>query len=107
MLDRVREIGVLRAVGAVRRQVIAAMVVEAAFLGFCAAAWGIAAGAAQCALFLDTLVEHLSGWRLEFVFPTEGALRIGILVILTAALAGLVPGLRAARLDVKDALAHE
>jgi putative ABC transport system permease protein len=107
VLDRVREIGVLRAVGALRAQVVQALVVEAAFLGFCAAAWGVLAGAAQCALFLDTLVENLSGWRLDFVFPVAGAARIGGLVILTAALAGLVPGLRAARLDVKDALAHE
>jgi putative ABC transport system permease protein len=107
VLDRVRELGILRAVGARRGQVVRALVTEAAFLGFCAAVAGVAAGAAHCALFLRTLVAGLSGWHLPFVFPTEGALRIAVFVVVTAAVAGLVPGIRAARLDIKDALAHE
>jgi putative ABC transport system permease protein len=107
VLDRVREIGMLRAVGATRRQVASALVLEAAFLGLCAAIGGVLAGASQTELFLETLVKRNAGWHLPFVFPLEGAVRITVLVIATAALAGLVPGLRAARLDIKDALAHE
>jgi ABC-type antimicrobial peptide transport system permease subunit len=37
----------------------------------------------------------------------EAASRLTIMVIVTAALAGLLPGLRAARLDIKDALSRE
>lgn len=107
VLDRVREIGVLRALGATRLQVARALVLEAAFLGLCASGWGAIAGAGQCALFLDTLVAQSSGWHLDFVFPIAGASRIAALVVATAALAGLVPGLRAARLEIRDALAHE
>ncbi|MDH5673987.1 MAG: ABC transporter permease [Myxococcales bacterium] len=107
VIDRTRQLGILRAVGASRRQVVASMVVESAFLGFCAALIGIAAGAVQCLMFLEILVAKQSGWHLSFIFPYEGAVRIGLLVVLTAAVAGFVPGLRAARLDVKEALAYE
>jgi putative ABC transport system permease protein len=107
VLDRTRELGMLRAIGATRRQVAAAVVVESGFLGLSAAAIGIVAGTLQGALFL-TLVERL-GWasRLVFVFPGPNALRIAALVVVTAALAGLLPARRAARLDVKEALGYE
>ena len=107
VLDRTREIGMLRAVGATRRQVTLSMVVEASFMGLSAAVVGILAGTIQCLLFLEILIAAESGWHVTFVFPWEGALRMGLLVVATAAIAGFVPGLRASRLDVKDALAYE
>ncbi len=107
VLDRTREIGMLRAVGATRRQVTLSMVVEASFMGLSAAVVGILAGTIQCLLFLNILIAAESGWHVTFVFPWEGALRMGLLVVATAAIAGFVPGLRASRLDVKDALAYE
>jgi len=107
VLDRTRELGMLRAIGASRAQVARAMVIEAAFIGACAVLLGIFAGALQCKMFLEILVAEQSGWRFEFVFPTEGALRLSVLVVVTAAIAGLLPGIRAARLDIKDALSRE
>lgn len=107
VLDRTRELGMLRAVGATRAQIAATMVVEAAFMGLCAAVSGIFAGAVQCKMFLEILVAEQAGWHFAFVFPTEGATRMGLLVIVTAAVAGLLPGLRAASLEVKDALAQD
>ncbi|MGD8859058.1 MAG: ABC transporter permease [Myxococcales bacterium] len=107
VLDRTREIGMLRAVGATRVQVVTSMVIEASFMGFCAAIIGVMAGAVQCLMFLEILVAQQAGWHLSFVFPLEGALRIGLLVTVTGGLAGLVPGVRASRLDVKEALAYE
>lgn len=107
VLDRTRELGMLRAIGATRAQIARAMVIEAAFIGACAVVLGVFAGAIQCKMFLEILVAEQSGWRFDFVFPLEGALRLSSLVIVTAALAGLLPGMRAARLDIKDALSRE
>lgn len=107
VLDRTRELGMLRAIGATRGQIARAMVIEAAFIGACAVALGVFAGALQCKMFLEILVAEQSGWRFDFAFPVEASLRLGVLVVVTAALAGLLPGMRAARLDVKDALARE
>ena len=107
VIDRVREIGMMRAVGSTRAQVVAALVVEASFLGFCAVAGGILVGTLQCLLFLEAIAPNESGWHLDFVFPFQGTLRIGLLVVATSAAAGLLPGMRAARMDIKEALAYE
>ena len=107
VLDRVREIGMLRAIGARRRQIVVVVVTEAAFLGFAAAATGVAAGAIQGALLLTVLEAIGKGLRLVYVFPFEAAARIAILVVVTAALAGVIPGRRASKMDVKEALAYE
>lgn len=107
VIDRTREIGVLRAIGCTRGQVTTSLVIEAAFLGLCSVVGGILAGTVQCLLFLQTIAADEAGWHLSFVFPFAGALRIGLLVIATSTVAGLLPGLRASRLEVKEALAYE
>ncbi|MFI5306549.1 MAG: FtsX-like permease family protein [Polyangiales bacterium] len=107
VIDRTREIGLLRAVGATRAQVASAMVLEAGFLGVSAACAGVFAGSLTSALLLRTAFAHSSGWHVAFVFPTAGAVRICVLVVTAAALAGLAPGLRAARLVIRDALSSE
>jgi putative ABC transport system permease protein len=107
VLDRTRELGVLRAIGATRGQIVRALVLEAAFLGVCAIVGGIASGSIQCELLLRTVVAQNSGWHLDFVFPVQSVARFSLLVLATSAAAGLLPGLRAARLDVKTALASE
>jgi putative ABC transport system permease protein len=107
VLDRTRELGMLRAVGATRGQIVRALVLEAAFLGICAVVGGIASGSIQCELLLRTVVAQNSGWHLDFVFPGESVLRFSLLVLGASAVAGFLPGLRAAQLDVKTALASE
>jgi putative ABC transport system permease protein len=107
VLDRTREIGMLRAIGATRAHIARAMVIEAAFIGACAVVLGTFAGAMQSKMFLEVLVAQQSGWRFDFVFPSDAAIRLAVLVIATAAIAGLLPGIRAARLDIKDALSRE
>jgi putative ABC transport system permease protein len=103
VLDRQRELGMLRAVGATRGQVAAAIVVEAGFLGLCAALAGILVGVAETQVFFRTLVATTTGWHLTFAFPWESALRTTFLVVATSALAGVVPALRALRHEVVGA----
>lgn len=107
VLDRTRELGMLRAIGATRAQIAQTLIIEAAFIGVCSVVLGVFAGAIQSKMFLEILVAEQAGWRFDFVFPTEAALRLGVLVVVTAAFAGLLPGIRAARLDIKDALSRE
>ncbi len=107
VIDRIREIGLLRAVGASRRQILASVIAEAAFLGVAATLCGIAAGVPQGFIFLKVIGISTSGWNLTYTFPVETALRVGLAILAAAALAGVLPGLRAARLDVRDALSYE
>ena len=107
VLDRQRELSMLRAVGATRQQVALAIVIEAGFLGLCAAIAGVLVGVAETFVFFRTLVATETGWHLQFVFPWVSALRTTGLVVLTSAIAGLVPAYRALRNEVVAAPAGE
>jgi putative ABC transport system permease protein len=107
VIDRIREIGVLRAIGATRRQVVSAIMIESGFLGLAAALAGVLTGVPMGYVFVRVAGLVGTGWKIEYVFPTEGALRVGILVILTATFAGLYPGRKAAKMSVPEALAYE
>ncbi len=107
VIDRIREIGMLRAIGATQKQVITSLVVESAFLGFTSAVCGIVAGVPQGFVFMRVVGMSSNGWHLPYTFPLETALRVSSIVILAAAISGLLPGRRAAGMDVKDALAYE
>ena len=107
VIDRIREIGMLRAIGATRRQVAMSVVAEAGFLGLSAALYGVVAGVPLGYTLLKVVGTATSGWNLPYGFPMETALRMSGLVVLAAALSGYFPGQRAAGMDVKDALAYE
>ncbi|MFT3927087.1 MAG: ABC transporter permease [Myxococcales bacterium] len=107
VIDRIREIGMLRAIGATRAQVVASLVAEAGFLGLSAALCGILAGVPQGYIFLKVIGTATSGWNLPYDFPWETAVRMALFVVGAAALAGFLPGRRAAGLDVKEALSYE
>lgn len=107
VIDRIREIGVLRAIGASRRQIIGSVVAEASFLGLAGTLCGVAAGIPEGFLFLKVIGVATSGWNLPYAFPVETALRVGVVIVAAAGLAGLLPGVRASRLDVRDALSYD
>ena len=107
VIDRTREIGVLRALGATRRQVLSAIVIESGFLGLCAVLGGVVVSVPMGMVLIDAVGYHGTGWHFEYAFPPLAALRVSGLVLLAAALAGIWPGRRAARLDVPEALAYE
>jgi putative ABC transport system permease protein len=107
VIDRIREIGMLRAIGATRNQVIASLVAEAGFLGLAAVICGVIAGVPQGYIFLRVIGTATSGWNLTYGFPTDTALRMTLFVVGAAAFAGFFPGRRAAQMDVKEALAYE
>ncbi|HEX7480128.1 MAG TPA: ABC transporter permease [Polyangiales bacterium] len=100
VIDRKREINMLRAIGATPGQVARAIIVEAGFLGFCAAVAGIAVGMIECQIFLGTLLAAQTGWHLDFVLPVAAAARTGALVVATSALAGAFPAWRAVRSEI-------
>jgi len=107
VLDRRREIGVLRAIGATRRQIVVSVVTEAAMLGACAAALAILASIPASKIFVDVVAFQASGWSVPLVFPFFTYLRVAALVIALAAIAGLLPGVRASRAVITRALAHD
>ncbi|MFZ1412907.1 MAG: FtsX-like permease family protein [Micropruina sp.] len=105
VLGRTREIGMLRAVGATRRQIRRMVIAESLLLSLIGTVFGVLAG-----LWLGyALVSAMSaiGWPMPYSFPWGGiALTAGVGMVF-GLLAAFVPARSAARLDVVRALHHE
>lgn len=105
VLERTREIGVLRAVGATRRQVKRIILGESLLLAAAGTAFGILAG-----LWLGyVLVAAMNaiGFVMSYSFPYAGVLVTVAVGLLFGVLGALIPARQAARLDIVTALAYE
>jgi putative ABC transport system permease protein len=107
VLDRTREIGLLRAVGAARGHVLRLFVGEAAFIGLSGGLIGVLAGTLLGFLLTEVVGEQGTGWNFPYLFPTAAAVQMALTATVCATVAGLYPARRAASLDVVEALAYE
>ena len=105
VLARTREIGMLRAVGATRRQIRRMVMAESLLLTFIGTAFGVVAG-----LWLGyALVVAMGavGWQMPWTFPWAGVVLTLVVGVVFGVLASVVPARSASRLNVVDALHHE
>jgi putative ABC transport system permease protein len=105
VIERTREIGVLRALGASRWQVRSTMLDESLMITIAGAAVGIAAGTLISVAWLRGLDDVLPGMR--FHFPGPVALAVAIAAVVLGVIAAILPARRAARLKVIEALTYE
>ena len=104
MTERTRELGLLRAVGTKRGQVMWMVAVESVVISVFGALLGIAVGAGLGAAVFQAL-RDLGFTTLSFPWPLmAGYVIASVFVGLVAA---LIPAIRAARLDVLKAIAYE
>ncbi len=107
VLQRRRELGLLRAIGATRGQVLRWVVAEAALLGGLGTAVGLALGwPLECYTVRVLLLEE-SGFAFPVRFPWLAAGAVAGLAMAGAALAGLGPALGAGHASIPAAIAHE
>jgi putative ABC transport system permease protein len=98
--ERTREIGVRRALGAKRQDIVAQFLVETVLLAAAGGVIGILLG-----IVIPQLVSHFAGMRTIVTFWSPFlAFSISALV---GVVFGLYPALRAARMDPVEALRHE
>ena len=105
VLERTREIGVLRALGSSRWQVRSTMLDESLMITISGALAGIAAGTVIAAMWIRGLDEILPG--VSFHFPTTMVVAVSIAAVVLGVLAAILPARRAARLKVIEALSYE
>jgi putative ABC transport system permease protein len=100
VVERIREIGVLRAIGMTRRQVLRMVVVEATILGVVGAVLGALAGVAAGAILLQLGggLGHPGG------LPWQSIGIAAVLGLVLPTLAALYPARMAARVSIVEAL---
>jgi len=97
VIERRRELGILRAVGAGRGQVRAMIVAEAAMLGTISQVVGLALGVLLALILVYVVNLQSFGWTIHLTIPWASLLQMSALVIVTTLLAGLYPAQRAMR----------
>jgi putative ABC transport system permease protein len=107
VLQRQRELGLLRAVGATQGQVLRSVLAEAAIIGFLGTLLGILAGLPMEWYVLRVVIFEESGFSFPMTIPWREALGIGAISISVAVVAGLVPAIQAGRLQITNAIAYE
>jgi putative ABC transport system permease protein len=98
VLERRRELTLLRLIGAARRQVQRVVVIEAALIGAVSQAIGLVVGLALSMLLVYVINVQSFGWTIQFRVPIVFLLQVSVLVIVATAIAGLYPARRAAAL---------
>ncbi len=101
MLERVREIGLVRAVGMSRRQVRRMVRYESALVAAFGATLGIGAGLLFGAVAVVALPDHYAA---TVGLPVTAIAVLAAVAVGCGVLASLLPARRAARLDVLDAI---
>jgi putative ABC transport system permease protein len=104
VLDRRRELGLLRYLGASPPQIRGMILTEAAFLGLFASILGLALGFALSLLLIFVVNKQSFGWTIQFHPPwmlLTGAL---LLIWCVTVLAGIYPARIAARLNPLDVI---
>ncbi len=104
VIERTREIGMIRAAGGTRKQVRTMVVAEALLLAAIGTAFGILGG-----LYLGyVIVVAMKGiFPMGYVFPAGGILAGVAIGLLFGAFAALIPARQAAGMNVVEALRYE
>lgn len=107
VLDRTREIGVLRAIGATQAQVRRSVIAEAAWMGLIGGVLGLFAGTVMAYHHVVYNTKQLTGWTFQFFYPYDVAALSIVASVLLCVLAGFGPARQAASLPIVSAIGYE
>jgi putative ABC transport system permease protein len=105
VLERIREIGLLRAIGGTRSQVQRLIMAESLLLAAMGTATGILAGLWLGYITIGAM--NITGFIYEYYFPYTGILLTIAVGLILGVLGALYPARHAARLNIVEALHYE
>ncbi len=107
VVEREREIGVLRSVGASRTQIRNLVLAEAGLLGLLASVLGVASGAGMAMILTWVINKAFFGWSIALRYPLDVLAGTALWLVPAALVAAAIPALRAARIPPAQALRFE
>jgi len=107
IIDRRRELAILRAVGGLRNQIRRTLWLEAMVMALIGVVLGLSLGGISLFYQLETLRRSILATPLDYVFPTSIALALFPTMLLVAFLSALAPAESALRGSLVKALEYE
>ena len=107
VLERTREIGILRSLGVDRAGIARTVLAEAGLLGLAANVVGALAGLALSLILIHVINKQSFDWTIQFIFPGRLIVQYAALTVAASLLAGVLPAWRACRLPVAEAVRYE
>jgi putative ABC transport system permease protein len=107
VLERTREIGVMRAVGASNSSILRIILVEGMIIGLLSWTIGGIIALPASRILTDTVGKALLQAAPSYIFSTQGAILWLGIVMVVAFLASFVPARRASQLTVREVLSYE
>ncbi len=98
VLERRRELSLLRLTGADRTQVRRMVIIEAVLIGAVSQGIGLTMGFALSMVLIYVINVQSFGWTIQFHLPTAFLIQASIAVVVATAIAGIYPARRAAQL---------
>ena len=107
IVEREREIGVLRSQGASPGQIKGLVFTEAGLIGLFASLVGIACGATMAMVLTWVINKAFFGWTIELRYPLDVLMGTPLWIIPAAVAAAWLPAIRASRIPPAQALRFE
>jgi putative ABC transport system permease protein len=107
IVERARELAIMRAIGGSAQQVQRLLLWEAGFIGLLAAIVGLASGVCLSAVLTGVINRAFFGWTIRLAFPWLSLALTPTWIVAAATVAGIVPAWRAGRMALADALRAE
>jgi len=105
VVERTREIGIMKAIGATRKQIMSIFLVEAGIIGLVGGVIGLGVGYGISRLV--ALAGDMYGIPLKTAVTSDIAIGSLVFALLVGCLSGLYPAYRAAKLNPVEALRYE
>lgn len=106
VLERTREIGMLRTMGMTQGQVIKMILAEAGLLGLIGGLLGLGLGLLLTKILLAAM-GAMAGYSLAFVLPEKAIWMSVVVALVTSQIAALLPAIRGARTPMLSAIHYE
>ena len=107
VLERKREISVLRYLGGSWQQITRVLVLSAGMIGICGIILGSVMGLVMSVIFITVINKISFGWEIHFRIPYLYLFIVTAVLFLTTLMAGLIPARVARRVDPKRFISFE
>ena len=107
VLERTREIGIMRSIGASDRSIFGQVMVEGLLIGILSWFFGTLAAFPISTIMANAINLSLFGSAAEFTFTPTGVIVWFVVVFLLSILASVMPARNAVRLTIREVLAYE